>query len=144
MRYTISIFPETAFATNAAAGRPHLYYITEGHTVFVTPSGNQEVSSGELLYIPRRQRYTATWTGEPDIDFYGIDFGFELKSEFGAIPGNTGLYDSFVLQKPQVQRISTWPKPSSGSIPCTTTRKTQDLPPSWHFMLFLKNCCRCS
>ena len=60
------------------------------------------MSSGELLYIPRRQRYTATWTGEPDIDFYGIDFGFELKSEFGAIPGNTGLYDSFILQKPQI------------------------------------------
>ena len=79
-----------------------LYYITEGKTVFITPSGNQEVSSGELLYIPRRQRYTATWTGEPDIDFYGIDFGFELKSEFGAIPGNTGLYDSFILQKPQI------------------------------------------
>ena len=79
-----------------------LYYITEGKTVFITPSGNQEVSSGELLYIPRRQRYTATWTGEPDIDFYGIDFGFELKSEFGAIPGNTGLYDSFVLQKPPI------------------------------------------
>lgn len=77
-----------------------LYYLVEGHTVFTTPSGALPVSAGELLYIPRRQRYTAIWTGEPDIVFYGIDFGFELKSEFGAIPGNTGLYDSYVLQKP--------------------------------------------
>ena len=36
-----------------------LYYLVEGHTVFTTPSGALPVSAGELLYIPRRQRYTA-------------------------------------------------------------------------------------
>lgn len=76
-----------------------LYYLVQGHTEFQTPTGRVWVQSGDLLYIPRRQRYTAVWKGEPNILFYGIDFKFELKSEFGAVPGETDLYDSFVLQK---------------------------------------------
>lgn len=80
-----------------------VYYLVEGSAVFDTPAGKMKVHSGEMLYIPRRQRYTAVWTGEPNIVFYGIDFGFELKSEFGPLPGNTGLYDSFVLQKPSAK-----------------------------------------
>lgn len=77
-----------------------LYYLVQGRACFTTPTGDMTVKSGELLYIPRRQRYTAVWSGEPDIRFYGIDFGFERKSEFGAVTGNAGVYDSYVLQKP--------------------------------------------
>lgn len=75
-----------------------VYYVVQGHASFDTPDGKMSVKSGDMLYIPRRQRYTALWTGEPDILFYGIDFGFELKSEFGSVPGETGLYDSYRLQ----------------------------------------------
>ena len=77
-----------------------LYYIVNGHADFSTPQGDITVGRGEMLYIPRRQRYMARWTGEPDIVFYGIDFGFELKSEFGPMTGDIGMYDSYILQKP--------------------------------------------
>ncbi len=83
-----------------------VYYVVSGHADFTTPLGDISVGAGELLYIPRRQRYTAKWTGDPNIVFYGIDFGFELRSEFGAVAGNAGIYDSFCLQKPDVSRFS--------------------------------------
>lgn len=36
--------------------------------------------SGELIYIPKRCRYISEWFGEPEIDFYGTAFEFELPN----------------------------------------------------------------
>ena len=76
-----------------------VYYIISGSVAFSTPTGELTAESGDLLYIPRRQRYTANWTGDPDIVFYGIDFGFDIKSEFGTVTGNTSVHDNYLLQK---------------------------------------------
>ena len=77
-----------------------VYYIVSGSVDFDTPQGPLHAESGDMLYIPRRQRYTANWTGCPDIVFYGIDYGFDVKSEFGFVGGNTAVYDNYLLQKP--------------------------------------------
>ena len=77
-----------------------VYYIVSGNVEFDTPQGHLSAISGDMLYIPRRQRYTANWQGSPDIVFYGIDFGFDIKSEFGCITGNTAVHDNYLLQKP--------------------------------------------
>ncbi len=82
-----------------------IYYLVNGAAEFSTPKGELRFNPGEVLYIPRRQRYTAKWTGTPDIVFYGIDFGFELKSEFGAIGSYAGIHDSYVLQKPDISGL---------------------------------------
>lgn len=76
-----------------------VYYIISGSVDFTTPTGELSAKSGDMLYIPRHQRYTAKWQGAPDIVFYGIDFGFDIKSEFGTVTGNTSVHDNYVLQK---------------------------------------------
>lgn len=76
-----------------------IYYITGGNVHFSTPQGDLTAKSGDVLYIPRRLRYTAKWNGDPDIAFYGIDFCFDIKSEFGVLAGTTSIHDKYPLQK---------------------------------------------
>lgn len=75
-----------------------IYCIINGTVDFSTPLGQLSAKSGDVLYIPRRQRYTAKWKGIPDIVFYGIDFAFDIKSEFGNIVGSTSVFDNYPLQ----------------------------------------------
>lgn len=76
-----------------------VYYITGGNVSYKTPHGSLDAETGDILYIPRRLRYTANWTGDPDIKFYGIDFCFDIRSEFGIIAGDTAIHDRYPLQK---------------------------------------------
>lgn len=47
-------------------------FVTKGSLVLNSINDRIEIPTGSLFYIPEGQRYHSIWTGDPDIEFYGV------------------------------------------------------------------------
>ncbi|MBE6612798.1 MAG: helix-turn-helix transcriptional regulator [Ruminococcaceae bacterium] len=55
-------------------------YIFDGSVRILLPSGELCASAGDLLYISQESQYYSIWSGEPDICFLSVQFGFANRS----------------------------------------------------------------
>ncbi len=65
---------------------PCIGYILKGKGEFHYKGKIYYAHKNDLIYISRGTRYYSIWTGEPDIEFYSINFSFENlyeKNEYG-------------------------------------------------------------
>ncbi len=58
-------------------------FLTKGRCILNRKGESIPASGGELIYIPKWCRYISEWFGDPDIEFFGTAFEFDLPN---AIP----------------------------------------------------------
>jgi len=58
----------------------HLAYVLKGNVTFISANSCIQANSGDLVFIPKRTRYTSYWKGNPEIEFYAIQYLFEVQN----------------------------------------------------------------
>lgn len=66
--------------------RPCIGYILAGEATFLYRGKQLIARAGDVIYIAADTRYYSVWRGEPEIDWYSIDFAFEQKDAFYEYP----------------------------------------------------------
>lgn len=64
-------------------------YVLKGGATFTAAPRVLRLAVGDLIYIPKGQRYISCWTGKPEVEFYSLNF--ELR-------GTTLSGDPFAFQ----------------------------------------------
>lgn len=55
-------------------------FLTKGRCTLNRKGESIPASGGELIFIPKRCRYISEWFGDPDIEFFGTAFEFDLPN----------------------------------------------------------------
>ena len=61
---------------------PHIGYIKKGYAKFLYKGQTLFAYAGDLVYISYGTTYHSVWYGEPDIEWYSIDFNFKSEYNF--------------------------------------------------------------
>lgn len=59
---------------------PCIGYVKKGHAKFLYKGQTLYAHEGDLIYIACYTKYHSVWIGNPDIEFYAIDFDFKNHS----------------------------------------------------------------
>ena len=72
-----SFYPRKHFC-DARSGKEKttISYIAKGSVTISTAGAEIKAEAGDLIYQPDGIKYTSTWKGEPDVEFYSIHFDF--------------------------------------------------------------------
>ncbi len=62
--------------------QPRIAYIRQGRAEFLYNGRIISAEEGDLVYIPMHTRYYSVWYGEPQIEFYVIEFSFYASQLF--------------------------------------------------------------
>lgn len=74
-------------------------FVSEGSVTIETATNKIYADSGDLLYMPCGIRYCSNWLGNPEIEFYGIDFQFKKDN-------NVRFDHQFDLQKIESRSVA--------------------------------------
>ncbi len=61
-------------------------YLLKGEGEFLYKSKKYYAKEGDLIYIAAGTRYYSFWYGHPEIEFYSIDFAFNVNSAYNEYP----------------------------------------------------------
>ena len=59
-------------------------YVIQGAVDFIAKSGTLHADQGDIIYIPKGQKYVSRWSGSPEIEFYSLNFEFRSN----VLPGD--------------------------------------------------------
>lgn len=62
---------------------PCIGYLLKGEGEFLYKGKKYYAKEGDLIYISAGTRYYSFWRGYPEIEFYSIDFAFNVNSAYG-------------------------------------------------------------
>ena len=77
-------------------------YVIKGKVAINSISKKIEASSGELLFIPEGIRYTALWSGSPEIEYYSL----RIISKKVDITDSAGVYALQKIEYPGAKRTA--------------------------------------
>lgn len=89
---THSFYPHNHFC-DARTGKQQtsIGYIVSGSVTLKTAGREISASAGDLIYLPDGVKYTSTWTGDPNVEFFSVHFDFSHLRE-------TRIDRTFVIQ----------------------------------------------
>ena len=65
---------------------PCIGYLLVGEGEFLFEGKKFKATAGDLIYIGKGTRYYSVWSGNPEIHYYSIDFGFSKPNETDHYP----------------------------------------------------------
>jgi len=61
---------------NTKFSNPCIGYVLKGNGLFLYKGNAYKASAGDLVYIASGTRYYSVWTGNPEVEFYSLNFSF--------------------------------------------------------------------
>lgn len=56
--------------------KPCIGYVKKGSAQFLYKGKNYNADVGDLIYIAKNTKYSSVWSGDPEIEFYSINFDY--------------------------------------------------------------------
>lgn len=77
-----SFYPHMHFC-DARTGKQQtsIGYIAQGSVTMKTAGMEINAAAGDLIYIPDGVKYTSSWSGDPNVEFYSVHFDFSHLRE---------------------------------------------------------------
>lgn len=91
---------------DAGAEKPNasFVYVTKGSVILSSIQKRFEIGTGSLFYIPEGARYSAVWTGSPDIEFYSMHI-ISRSHDASMAAGNYALQQLAALSTPETGKL---------------------------------------